>query len=220
LRSSLNFIGPRFLITSSGCCSSFTLLVWAPLWSISGPFVGRFQVRLLGVDDESEGKGRPKRGQKLLQEKYGQVPSTSNCFREEYRQVPSTPKLLRGVSGGQFSGLLHFATDRTLSGWTLLFAMGKVTSDDFLCGGIDNQIFECREIRSKTGSKTGLKRSRGQHPKSKKHPYTGKSSLQRGLKKGPKSSSKMTPKMMDKSTSKIASGAKSTTSPFSKAGID
>jgi hypothetical protein len=228
LRSSLNFIGPRFLITSSGWCSSFTLLVWAPLWSIfdsafgsiSGPFVGRFQVRLLGVDDESEGKGRPKRGQKLLQEKYGQVPSTSNCFREEYRQVPSTPKLLRGVSGGQFSGLLHFATDRTLSGWTLLFAMGKHTSKEFLYGRKHSRISKRPKTRSKVRSKSGSKTRPGQHPKSKKHPYTGKSSLQRGLKKGPKSSSKMTPKMMDKSTSKIASGAKSTTSPFSKAGID
>jgi hypothetical protein len=55
----------------------------------AGPFVGRVQVRLLGVDDEPEGKGRPKRGQKLLQEKYGQVPSTSKRVQRrgigEYR---------------------------------------------------------------------------------------------------------------------------------------
>jgi hypothetical protein len=88
----------------------------------------------------------------------------------------------RGVSGGQFSGLLHFATDRTLSGWTLLFAMGKHTSKEFLCGRKHSRVFECREIRSKTGSKTGLKRGPSQHPKSKKHRYTGKSSFKRGVK--------------------------------------
>jgi hypothetical protein len=99
-----------------------------------------------------------------------------------------------GVSDGQFSGLLHFATNRTLSGWALLFAMGKVTSDDFLYGRKHSQIFECREIRSKTGSKTGLKRGPSRCPKHRKHRYTGKSSLQRGQKRSLKSSPKTTPK--------------------------
>jgi hypothetical protein len=125
----------------------------------------------------------------------------------------------RGVSDGQFSGLLHFATDRTLTGWTLLFAMGKHTSKEFLCGRKHSRISKRPKTRSKVRSKSGPKTGPDQHSNHRKRPYTGKSSLQRGLKKGPKSNSKMTPKMMDKSTSKIASGAKVPTSHFSKAGL-
>jgi Cytochrome b/b6/petB len=63
----------------------------------------------------------------------------------------------RGVSGGQFSGLLHFATDRTLSGWTLLFAMGKHTSKEFLYGRKHSRISKCRKTGTKVRSKSGQK---------------------------------------------------------------
>jgi hypothetical protein len=136
-------------------------------------------------------KSRPKTGQ--------------NCSREGNR----------GPLKSSFSGFIHFSRKRTLCGWALLFAMGKHTSKEFLYGRKHSRVFECREIRSKTGSKTGLKRGPSQHPKHRKHRYTGKSSLQRGQKKY----SKTTPKMVVKSTSKIASGAKVPTSHFSKAGL-
>jgi hypothetical protein len=116
------------------------------------------------------------------------------------RQATKRLKLVqRGVSGGQFSGLLHFATDRTLSGWELLCRMVKHTSKEFLYGRKHSQIFECREIRSKTGSKTGLKRGPSRCPKHRKHRYTGKSSLQRGL----KTESKIHPKRSRKSHHRV-----------------
>jgi hypothetical protein len=66
------------------------------------------------------------------------------------------------------------AIDRTLSGWTLLFAMGKHTSEEFLYGRKHSRISKCRKTRSKTGVQTGPKRGPDQHPKSRKHRYTGK----------------------------------------------
>jgi hypothetical protein len=88
----------------------------------------------------------------------------------------------RGVSGGQFSGLLHFATDRTLSGWTLLFAMGKHTSKEFLHGRKHSRISKRPKTRSKSGTKSGLKTGPSRCPKHRKHRYTGKSSFKRGVK--------------------------------------
>jgi hypothetical protein len=140
-------------------------------------------------------KSRPKTGQ--------------NCSREGNR----------GPLKSSFSAFIHFPKKRTLTGWALLFAMGKHTSKEFLYGRKHSRISKCPKTRSKTGPKTDLKRGPDQHPKSRKRPYTGKSSLQRASKKGSKLTPKMTPKMMDKSTSKIASGAKVPTSHFSKAGI-
>jgi len=108
----------------------------------------------------------------------------SNSLRSWSKAVPG------GVTDGQFSGLLHFATLGTSAGWELLCRMTKVTSEQFRYGGIDNQIFECREIRSKTGSKSRPKTGPDQQPKSRKHPYTGKSRLQSTSKWGPKWRSK------------------------------
>jgi hypothetical protein len=112
----------------------------------------------------------------------------SNSLQSWSKAVPG------GVTDGQFSGLLHFVTDRTLSGWTLLFAMGKHTSKEFLYDREHVRVWKCRKTRSKSGTKSGLKRGPSQHPKSKKHRYTGKSSLQRGQKKYSKTSPKTTPK--------------------------
>jgi hypothetical protein len=84
--------------------------------------------------------------------------------------------------------------------------MGTLTSDGqsnvqrFLCGRKHNRVFECREIRSKTGSKTGLKRGRGQHPKSKKHRYTGKYSNGRT----PKTRAKKVPQIQRKVARPVA----------------
>jgi len=130
-----------------------------------------------------------------------------------------SPKRQRRLLKSSFLGFIHFSTNRSSAGWALLPRMGKVTSDDFLCGREHSRISKCREIRSKTGSKTGLKRGPDQHPQPRKRPYTGKSSLQRGLKNGLKSSPKTTPKMMVKSTCKIASRTKVPTSHFSTAGL-
>jgi hypothetical protein len=106
-----------------------------------------------------------------------------------------------GLRGGyprflnsSFSAFIHFPKKRTLCGWALLFAMGKHTSKEFLCGRKHSRISKCPKTRSKVRSKSGPKRGPSQHPKSRKHRYTGKSSLQRGQKRYPKSSSKTTPK--------------------------
>jgi hypothetical protein len=132
----------------------------------------------------------------------------SNSLRSWSKAVPG------GVTDGQFSGLLHFATDRTLSGWTLLFAMGKHTSKEFLHGRKHSRISKCPKTRSKVRSKSGPK----QVPTSTPNPEntdipanTGTDELQN---RGPNH-----PKMMGKSTSKIASGTISTRPHFSKAGI-
>jgi hypothetical protein len=157
------------------------------------------------------------------------VKSGSNAGSGRYSDgLPQAPELVktgpaerhRGVSGAQFLAFVHFPRKRTLSGWTLLFAMGKHTSKEFLYGRKHSRISKRPKTRSKVRSKSGSKTRPGQHPKSKKHRYTGKSSLQRGQKKYSKTSPKTTPKMMDKSTSKIASGTMSTRPHFSKAGID
>ena len=134
------------------------------------------------------------------------------CLKVVVESKHANPSVKRGPKRGKnwcregyprlmnssFSGLLHFATDRTLSGWALLFAMGKHTSDDFLYGRKHSRISKCPKTRSKVRSKSGSKTRPGQHVQPRKRPYTGKSSLQRGFQKGPKSSSKMTPKMMGK----------------------
>jgi hypothetical protein len=56
-----------------------------------------------------------------------------------------------------FSGFIHFPRKRTLTGWGLLFAMGKVTSDDFLYGRKHSRISKCRKTRTKVRSKSGQK---------------------------------------------------------------
>ena len=125
------------------------------------------------------------------------------------KQAPELVKLVpRGVSDGQFLAFVHFPKKRTLCGWALLFAMGKHTSEEFRYGREHVQVWKCRKTGTKVRSKTGLKRGPDQHSKSKKHPYTGKSSLQRASKKVLKNESKNDPKMMGKSTVKIPSGAK------------
>jgi hypothetical protein len=42
--------------------------------------------------------------------------------------------------------------------------MGKHTSEEFRYGGIDSQIFECREIRAKVGTKNDEKQVRANTP--------------------------------------------------------
>ena len=75
------------------------------------------------------------------------------------------------------------------------------------------RISSPRKIRSKTGSKTGLKPGPGQHP------ITGNAVKQAnpGSQPGQKSRSKTTLKMMGKSTCKIPSGVRVPTWHFSKA---
>jgi hypothetical protein len=133
---------------------------------------------------------------------FGGLPSASKQAPELVKLVPG------GVSGVQFLAFVHFPRKRTLSGWALLFAMGKVTSDDFLYGRKHSRISKCRETRSKVRSKSGSKTGPGQHPKSKKHPYTGKSSCKWGQKRYSKTSPKTTPQMMGKSTVQNTSRAK------------
>jgi hypothetical protein len=97
--------------------------------------------------------------------------------------------------------------------------MGKHTSKEFLCGRKHSRVFECREILSKTGSKTGPKTGPDQHPKSRKHRYTGKYSNGRTPKTRSRIEVKNDSKMMVKSTCKIAFGTTGTRSHFSKAGL-
>ena len=132
----------------------------------------------------------------------------------------ANPSVKRGPKRGQnssregdprlmnssFSGFIHFPRKRTLCGWALLFAMGKHTSKQFLYGRKHSRISKCPKTRSKTGVQTGPKRGPDQHPKSKKHRYTGKSSLQRGLKKGPKWGSKTVLKWWSKVRAKSRPG--------------
>jgi hypothetical protein len=81
-----------------------------------------------------------------------------------------------------FSGFIHFPRKRTLTGWAVLFAMGKHTSEQFRYGREHVRVPKCPETRVKPCAKTGLKRGPDQHPKSRKRPYTGKSSFKRGVK--------------------------------------
>jgi hypothetical protein len=69
-----------------------------------------------------------------------------------------------GLRGGyprflncSFSGFIHFPKKRTLTGWALLFAMGKVTSKDFLYGREHVRVWKCRKTRTKVRSKSGQK---------------------------------------------------------------
>jgi hypothetical protein len=85
-----------------------------------------------------------------------QVPLTdfqvlANKLRNWSKLVP------RGVSGGQFLAFVHFPKKRTLTGWALLFAMGKVTSKDFLYGREHVRVWKCRKTRTKVRSKSGQK---------------------------------------------------------------
>jgi hypothetical protein len=72
--------------------------------------------------------------------------------------------------------------------------MGKHTSEEFRYGREHVRVWKCRKTGTKVRSKTGLKRGPDQHPKSRKRPYTGKSSFKRGVKKGSKKGSKIAPK--------------------------
>jgi hypothetical protein len=137
----------------------------------------------------------------------------SNSLQSWSKAVPG------GVSDGQFSGLLHFATDRTLSGWTLLFAMGKHTSKEFLYDREHVRVWKCRKTGTKVRSKSGPKTGPDQHPQPRKHPYTGKSANGRTPKTRSKIEVQTTPKLTVKYTSKIASGTMSTRPHFGKAGI-
>jgi hypothetical protein len=93
-----------------------------------------------------------------------------------------------------FSGFIHFPRKRTLSGWALLFAMGKHTSKEFLYGRKHSRISKCRKTGTKVRSKSGPKTGPSRCPKHRKHRYTGKSSLQRGLKKGVQNRTQIAPK--------------------------
>jgi hypothetical protein len=88
----------------------------------------------------------------------------------------------RRLLKSNFSGFLRFPTNRTLTGWAVLFAMGKHTSKQFLYDREHVRVWKCRKTGTKVRPKTGLKRGPSQHLKSRKHRYTGKSSLQRGQK--------------------------------------
>jgi hypothetical protein len=137
----------------------------------------------------------------------------ANKLRNWSKLVP------RGVSGGQFLAFVHFPRKRTLSGWALLFAMGKHTSKEFLYDREHVRVWKCRKTGTKVRPKSGLKRGPSQHPKSKKHPYTGKSANGRTPKTRSKIEAQATPKLTVKYTSKIASRTMSTRPHFSKAGI-
>ncbi len=91
--------------------------------------------------------------------------------------------------------------------------MGKHTSKEFLYDREHVRVWKCRKTGTKVRSKSGPKTGPGQHPKHRKHRYTGISSLQHTSKRG----SKMAPKMMG--TSKIASGTTGPRRPLSRAGI-
>jgi hypothetical protein len=116
------------------------------------------------------------------------------CKSRPKRGQNSSREGNRGRLNSNFSGFIHFPTNRTLSGWTLLFAMGKHTSKEFLYDREHSRISKCGKTRSKTGSKTGLKGGPSQHPKSKKHRYTGKYSNGRTPKKRAKNEVQSTQK--------------------------
>jgi hypothetical protein len=87
-----------------------------------------------------------------------------------------------------------------------LFAMGKVTSDDFLYGRKHSRISKCPKTRSKVRSKSGSKTRPGQHLQPRKRPYTGKSSCKWGQKRYSKTSPKTTAKKEGKKSAQ--NGAK------------
>jgi hypothetical protein len=119
-------------------------------------------------------KSRPKTGQ--------------NCSREGNR----------GRLNSSFSAFIHFATDRTLTGWALLFAMGKVTSDDFLCDREHVRVWKCRKTGTKVRSQSGSKTRPGQHPPTQKTSIYRQIVSPAGPKKESKIESKNDPKMMGK----------------------
>jgi hypothetical protein len=91
------------------------------------------------------------------------------------RTTESGPKTgQNGLRGGyprlmnsSFSGFIHFWTNRSSAGWALLCRMVKHTSKEFLCGREHVRVFECREIRSKTGTKNDEKQVRANTPNPK-----------------------------------------------------
>ena len=128
-----------------------------------------------------------------------------------------------GVLKSGFSGFIHFPRKRTLSGWTLLFAMGKHTSKEFLYGRKHSRISKCRKTRTKVRSKSGQKwvsRVQSRWVQNDEMSILPGSMVGEKRAKKVKNESKNDPKMMGKSTSKIASGTMSTRPHFSKAGID
>jgi|JI9StandDraft_2_1071091.scaffolds.fasta_scaffold36623_2 hypothetical protein len=118
----------------------------------------------------------------------GGLPSALKLAPELVKLVPG------GVSGVQFLGFIHFPRKRTLTGWAVLFAMGKHTSKEFLYDREHVRVWKCRKTGTKVRSKSGPKTGPSRCPKHRKHRYTGKSSLQRGQKRSLKSSPKTTPK--------------------------
>jgi hypothetical protein len=120
----------------------------------------------------------------------------------------ANPSVKRGPKRGQnssregdprlmnssFSGFIHFPRKRTLCGWALLFAMGKHTSEEFRYGREHVRVWKCRKTGTKVRSKSGPKRGPSQHPKSRKHGYTGKYSNGRTPKKRAKNEVQSTQK--------------------------
>jgi len=99
-----------------------------------------------------------------------------------------------------FSDFIHFPRKRTLTGWAVLFAMGKHTSKEFLYDREHVRVWKCRKTGTKVRSKSGSKTGPDQHPQPRKRPYTGKSSLQRASKKGSKMEVKNGTKIRPKRT--------------------
>jgi hypothetical protein len=121
-----------------------------------------------------------------------------------------------------FSAFIHFPKKRTLSGWALLFAMGKVTSDDFLYGREHVRVWKCRKTRTKVRSKSGQKwvsRVQSRWVQNDEMSIYRQIVSPAGPKKESKIELKNTTKLMVKSTCKIAFGTTGTRSHFRKAGI-
>jgi hypothetical protein len=138
--------------------------------------------------------------------KHGQYEDMQEAATEQGKTAPEKDN--PGPLKSSFTGFLHFATDRTLSGWELLCRMGKHTSKEFLYGRKHSRISKCRKTGTKVRSKSGLKTGPSRCPKHRKHRYTGKYSNGRTPKKESKIEPKTTLKLC---TNQLKNGNRLTT---------
>ena len=128
--------------------------------------------------------------------KHGQHEDMQEAATEQGKTAPEKDN--PGPLKSSFTGFLHFAADRTLSGWELLCRMGKHTSKEFLYDREHVRVWKCRKTGTKVRSKSRSKTRPGQHPQPRKHPYTGKSANGGTPKSRSKNEVQNDPKMMGK----------------------
>jgi hypothetical protein len=84
--------------------------------------------------------------------------STKTCRKQPTEQGKTAPeKDNPGPLKSSFTGFIDLTTDRTLTGWAVLFAMGEHTSKEFLYDREHVLVWKCRKTGTKVRSKTGQK---------------------------------------------------------------